>query len=93
MKKILEHYLWYLLSSSRPTKHYNYSVSVDRAIAGENMCIDKHSRHDGRDTADNGQQSGQFPQICCTQWKKKAIKMICKVKVLKGKKYLITHIQ
>ena len=27
--------LWYLLSSSRPTNHYNYSVSVDKAIAGE----------------------------------------------------------
>ena len=32
------------------------------------MCIDKHSRHDGRDTADNAQQSGQFPQICW-EWK------------------------
>ena len=31
------------------------------------MCVDKHSRHDGRDTADNAQQSGQFPQICCTE--------------------------
>ena len=41
----------------------------------ENMCIDKHSRHDGRDTAaDNAQQSGQFPQICCTQWEKTQLK-------------------
>ena len=32
------------------------------------MCIDKHSRHDGRDAPDNAQQSGQFPQICW-EWK------------------------